>query len=286
MKVEFEFRISVHLGGVLSRLWAVLLVFLLVSDSALAHTDVPAPQYKLVFADEFNGPDGSAPDTTVWRSSQRFHAIWNRWVSDTLAVAFVRKGRLVLRALPNGNLKADTAQMLTGAVNSMNRYAFQYGKIEVRMRTNRHRGNFPAAWLLPQPPAERHPYGGEVDIFESFGSDRHSYHTAHTHWTVDLGRTKNPPHQFRKKINVKRWHVYALEWDEEKLVWRIDGEVVGVYAKSKNADDLKNGQWPYDHPFYIVLNQSVGNESWAEKPDYKYRFETQVDWVRVYERKK
>lgn len=42
--------------------------------------------------------------------------------------------------------------MLAGAVFTKDKFAFKYGKIEVRMRTNLQKGNFPAAWIMPQVP--------------------------------------------------------------------------------------------------------------------------------------
>ena len=47
------------------------------------------------------------------------------------------------------HLHIPQATMLTGAVDTRSSFAFQYGKIELRMRTNMLPGNFPAAWLLP-----------------------------------------------------------------------------------------------------------------------------------------
>ena len=49
------------------------------------------------------------------------------------------------KAIPNRHLATDTAQMLTGAVFTKDKFEFRYGKVEVRMKTNRRVGNFPAA---------------------------------------------------------------------------------------------------------------------------------------------
>jgi glycosyl hydrolase family 16 len=63
----------------------------------------------------------------------------------------------------------------------------------------------------------------------------------------------------------------------------VDGELVGSAPKSTDSDALANGQWPYTKPFYLILNQSVGDGSWASSPDPNFVYETRFDWVRVYQ---
>ena len=49
---------------------------------------------------------------------------------------------------------------------------------------------------------------------------------------------------------------------------------------------LRPGQaWPFDHPFYLLLNLAVGGY-WPGPPDATTHFPAKmlVDWVRVYKR--
>ena len=57
------------------------------------------------------------------------------------------------------------------------------------------------------------------------------------------------------------------------------------YAKSGDNNARNNKQWPFDHPFYIILNQSVGMNTWASNPDPSFEYESQVDYVRVWQLK-
>ena len=113
-----------------------------------------------------------------------------------------------------------------------------------------------------------------------------AYQTVHSNWTLNLKKNREPLNAFRVPTSVSKWHVYGLEWDERKLVWTIDGRVVASYAKSEDKKALENGQWPFNAPFYIIINQSVGNGRWADKPDTDYVYETKVDWIRVYQKVK
>lgn len=241
--------------------------------------------YDLVFADEFDQPDGSAPDASRWRVPARRGSTWNRWISSSDEVAFVKNGALVCRAVPNADRAADDVAMLTGAVETQGLFAFTYGRVEVRLRTKPFAGNFPAAWMMPQPPCATWPNAGEIDIFEAIDARNTSYHTIHSHWSYDLGHRTDPVSSFTRDVKVAQWHVYGLEWVEDLLVFTVDGEVAGTYARSSDAGVLGQGQWPFDHPFYLILNQSVGDGSWARAADTSHTYETYFDYVRVYQRR-
>ena len=60
---------------------------------------------------------------------------------------------------------------------------------------------------------------------------------------------------------------------------------MGRYNKSANVAQLNQGQWPFDKHFHLILNQSVGNGSWAKNADVNHVYETRFDWVRVYQAK-
>lgn len=240
--------------------------------------------YELVFADEFDLPDGSRPDARYWRSSNRYGAVWNRWISDSPDVAFIQDGNLVCRAIPNPDTSTDDVPMITGSMETRGNFSFTYGKVAVRLRTLPHAGNFPAAWMMPQPPCETWPNSGEIDIFEAIDAQNTSYHTIHSHWSYDLGHKSDPLSSFTSPVTVAEWHVYGLEWTEDYLIFSVDDKPVALYPRSTDEDVLNQGQWPFEHPFYLILNQSVGNGSWAKAADTSFTYETCFDYVRVYQK--
>ena len=251
----------------------------------LVTADVSVTDFELVFADEFNQEGGSRPDPAKWRVSNREGATWSRWISASPDVAFIDDGALVCRAIPNPDTSTDNAAMLTGSVESRGLFSFTYGKVEVRLRTKHHSGNFPAAWMMPQPPCAGWPNGGEIDIFETIDNQNTAYHTVHSNWTYNLGKRNDPQSSFSESVTVEEWHTYGVEWLESLLIFTVDGKVVGSYARSTVESKLADGQWPYEHPFYIILNQSVGDGSWAKAADTGFTYETRFDYVRVYQRR-
>jgi len=238
----------------------------------------------MIFNDEFNQADYTQPDTAKWKPSERYGSTWNRFIAYSDSTVFVRDGALVCRALRNGDTSADNVDMLSGAIETRDHFAFTYGRVDIRLKTNLHVGNFPAAWMMPQPPCESWPSAGEIDIFESIDAANRAYHTVHSNWTYNLGNKSNPTSSFNEWVYLPNYHVYSVEWDSVSIKWLVDGEVKGTYAKSSDETALSSGQWPFTHDFYIILNQSVGDGSWASSPDLDYVYETSFDYVRVYQK--
>ena len=240
--------------------------------------------YVLLFHDEFNLSDGSQPDETVWKRSRRSGSTWNRFISDSEDVVFIQDGHLVCRAIANPDTESDPAEMLTGSVETRDLFSFTYGRAEARLKTQPHKGNFPAFWMMPQPPTQIWPNGGEIDIFEAIDAQNTAFHTLHSHWIDDLGNKTNPLYFFSENVTQGEWHIFAADWTEDLITFFVDGNAVGSYARSKDASVIEQGQWPFEHAFYLILNQSVGNGSWAKAPDQAFTYETRFDWVRVFQK--
>ena len=240
-------------------------------------------RYKLVFNDEFDAADGTQPDEEWWSRCVRQSSTWNRWLSDSEEVIYLQDGKLVARAIPNPDQTSDPVPMITGGIQSRGKFSFKYGKIEARILTNPHTGNFPAFWLMPEDQTDGWPTCGEIDIFEQIDNQNTAYHTVHSHWTYDLGHTSDPKSSYNESVQMDRYHTYGFEWDETQMRWYVDGKQVGTYRKSTDEDALRQGQWPFGKAFYIILNQSVGNGSWAANADVSHTYETLFDWVRVYQ---
>lgn len=232
-------------------------------------------EYKLVFSDEFDGEAGSGLDAGKWECSPRQGATWNRWIADDIRVAFQEDGQFVARAIPNPDRQLYSGDMITGAMQTSNHFGFQYGKIECRLLTNPHTGNFPAFWLMPDDQTDGWPDCGEIDIWEQIDNQARAYHTLHTGYRQSM-------YAVYENCPTDRYHTFGFEWDAAKMIWYLDGKEVGRYNKTDNSDPRS---WPFDKTFYIILNQSVGSGAWAAMADINHTYETRFDWVRVYQKK-
>ena len=248
---------------------------LCVTESAASRSE-----YVLVFSDEFNKPDGTLPDSEVWTPcTRRPKVTWARFLSNSPKVAFIQDGNLVLRAIPNPDRSTDDVDMLTGGINSSQKFAFRYGRVECRALVNPFIGNFPAIWMMPKT-ALAWPKGGEIDIFEQINTEQKAYSTVHSVWTKSH---PDETHSGNVNLPMDRYHIYALEWEKDVLTFFADGKQVYQYKKQNDSQE----QWPFDKSdFYLILNQSVGDGAWAKMPDVMHTYEMRIDWIRVYQKKK
>lgn len=248
--------------------------------------------YGLAFSDDFNLEDGSKPSTKKWTRPAKSNATWKRFAAETTAgqtaTAYIEDGKLVTLCMTNtltgekdndGNTKA----MISGVVESNGRFSFKYGKIEARLLTTPHTGNFPAFWMMPQDESDGWPNCGEIDIWETINTENNAYQTVHSNWTYNLNQKSNPVSSSSVTANQSQYNTYALDWTEDLLSWYVNGKKVFSYAKSSDESALNQGQWPFDKEFYIILNQSVGDGSWAAAADETFTYKTLFDWVRVYQ---
>lgn len=78
------------------------------------------------------------------------------------------------------------------------------------------------------------------------------------------------------------FHIYSAEWTKERIDIAVDGK---SYARFDRKDGDSEAEWPFDKPFYLILNLAVGG-SWGgqkgiDADAFPQRME--VDYVRVYE---
>lgn len=234
----------------------------------------------LVFSDEFDGE--GEPSDTWWKRTVRQGATWNRWCSDSPLVVYLEDGALHCRAIPNPDQVSDNVPMITGGIKTQDKFDFKWGRVEARIKTIMHTGNFPAFWMMPTDNSLGWPKNGEIDIWEAIDTEDRAYGTIHTNWTYNLNKGNNG--SFTSGVDYDLWHVYAVEWDATSITWYVDGKKMWTYSKSTNASELNQGQWPFDAPFYLILNQSVGSGAWAKPADTSFTYETLFDWVRVYQK--
>lgn len=234
---------------------------------------------RLVFADEFDSPQ---LDTARWSTPPRGTAMWSRWIAHSPDVVYQRGGLLVCRAVPRRDRRPDSVPMHTGAVWTRGKFALRYGRVEVRMRTNRQPGNFAAAWLVRTWGKGQTPPYAEIDIAEMVGTEaqaRHAWHTQHTSSTPRHGLAND----FRTSLRVARWHVYAVEWTPTHIAWTVDGREVARHRRPTQgtAEEVAR-EWTFDSPCHLILNQSIMHGAFGIEARLDHTYETEWDWVRVY----
>ena len=65
----------------------------------------------------------------------------------------------------------------------------------------------------------------------------------------------------------------------------MDGESACVYRRTDDEEDRTESAWPFDQPFYLILNIAVGGGLGGEIHEEDLQYEMAVDYVRVYQKK-
>jgi beta-glucanase (GH16 family) len=76
------------------------------------------------------------------------------------------------------------------------------------------------------------------------------------------------------------FHVYAVEWEPDTIRFYVDDH---LYSTRTRAELKPGWKWPFDHPFFLLLNLAVGGD-WPGNPDATTVFPQTmlIDYVRVY----
>jgi beta-glucanase (GH16 family) len=247
------------------------------------------PNWVLTWSDEFDGPDGSAPDPKKW-TVETGEGTWQnselQYYTARRTNSRVEKGNLVIEALhekftgPEGTTRAYTAARL----KTEKLFTQKYGKFEARIRILKGQGMWPAFWMLGDDISTAGwPACGEIDIMENVG-----FEPAKIHGTIhgpgySGDDSLGAPYALPAAQFADDFHVFAVEWEPKEIRFYVDGH---LYETRTPADLPAGAHWVFDHPFFLILNVAVGGK-WPGNPDASTRFPQQmlVDYVRVYSRK-
>lgn len=256
----------------------LLLVILTANTGAMAK-----PRWKLVWFDEFSYT--GLPDTARW-DYEYGCSIRNKesqfYTRNELSNTRVENGVLVIEAhkKPIGN-----CTYTSGSVISRLKGDWLYGRIEVRAKLPEGRGIWPAIWMMPtHSKYGSWPRSGEIDLMEFLGYMPDTvFFTVHTE---EHNRISKPNKGTRKRVEKlqQEFHTYALEWFANRVDFYVDNHK--MFTFKKEADDPT--VWPFDQPFYLILNVAVGG-SWAAQSiidEHIFPQRMEVDYVRVYQKKR
>ena len=245
--------------------------------------------WEIVWADEFDY--SGLPDPEKWGFDVGGHGWGNR------ELQYYTDGREENARVENGNLVIEARrenwnghEYTSARLISKGKATWTYGRFEVRAKLPSGRGTWPAIWLLPALKTYGDgdwPDNGEIDIMEHVGFDPDIIHTSiHTrayHHSINTHKTG--------KIHLQNartgFNVYAVEWTPEEIRAYVNEQHYFTFRNERLTDPAADyKQWPFDKPFYLILNISVGG-TWGgargvDESIWPQRME--IDYVRVYRR--
>lgn len=253
--------------------------------------------YVLVWNDEF---DGDTIDLTKWdfqygNGGEYGNPGWGnqevQYYLNREENVRVEDGKLIITAVKEDSSMPYTSARLRTVTNSGEvLFATTYGRIEARIKMPAEEGLWPAFWLLP---VDTSVYGGwaasgEIDIMEAKGRLPEQIGGALHYGRVWPNNTyQNKDYFFEDGTEITDYHLYSIEWEPGEIRWYVDNEcyfTVNDWYSEDETGARREGDAPFDVPFYILLNMAIGGkfDPEADLNNAEFPAEMEVDFVRVY----
>lgn len=264
------------------------------SSSPHAFTSFTSGKYRLLWRDEFEGPKGAPPDPSKWERERGGEGWGNHelqyYTDQAQNAALDGNSCLVITARTNTDVDSENrlcwygpSRFTSARLLTRGRFSFTYGGVEARIKLPFGQGIWPAFWMLGENFGEvGWPACGEIDIMENIGRESGIVH----------GTVHGPGYSGAKGISGQQalpegramkdeFHVFAVEWQPRIIRWYMNNQ---LYFEVKQAQLPKGTPWPFDHPFFLLLNMAVGGD-WPGSPDDTTVFPQVmlIDFVRVYQ---
>src|SRR6266566_293069 len=244
----------------------------------------PAAGWRLVWADEFTGPAGGAPDASKWGRDTGGGGWGNselEYYTDTTAnAALDGHGDLAITARTDGTdglscwyggCRYTSARLLT-----LGHFAPAYGRISARIKLPAGQGLWPSFWALGDNfSVVGWPRAGQLNIMSNLGSDPATVSAG----LIGPGYTAWAGATLAGGSFAAGFHTFSADWYPDHITFAADGHPYATQYRAKAG-----AGWVFDHPFFLVLNLAVGGTQ-PGAPGAATTFPQQmlVDWVRVYQ---
>jgi beta-glucanase (GH16 family) len=240
--------------------------------------------YKLLWSDEFD-KDGK-PNESIWQFETGGHGFGNgedQYYTDKLDNAFVKDGLLHIVAKKEAY---ENRQYTSAKLTTYGKKSIQYGRVEVMAQLPLGKGTWPAIWLLPNSfqKGVAWPLCGEIDLMEHVGHNPGVVHFSLHSKSYNHHNHQQPTKVIEDQSLAAGFHEYAFEWDEEQFSFFIDKKHYVTFHKGDEHRLTDEGGWPFDQPFYLILNIALGGWWGSTIDDSIFPVSMLFKYVRVYER--
>ncbi|MGA0556466.1 glycoside hydrolase family 16 protein [Larkinella sp. VNQ87] len=240
---------------------------------------------KLVWADEFEKP--GLPNSAKWKYDVGADGWGNNELQYYSALrpenARIENDKLIIEARREeyqGALYYTSARLST-----QGKASWTNGRIEVSAKLPRGRGTWACIWMLGNDYTSYSswPKCGEIDIMEHVGFDEGKVHGSLHTLNYNHLKSNQKTKYFHVSDATTNFHVYAIEWTSDQIDFYVDDSK--YYTAKKTDLGVSEAQWPFDKPFFIILNIAVGGNWGGQKgiDDTIWPQRMEVDYVRVFQ---
>ncbi|MDO4627865.1 MAG: glycoside hydrolase family 16 protein [Planctomycetia bacterium] len=261
------------------------------------------PGWKLVFEDTFDGV--TKLDSEKWFDTYRSERLeyqellknpnWKSNQKFSQAHYVIEDGILKIRLDRDLPKRKDILSTTVSSIQTSrwtynphdktfgtnDKFTAKYGWFEIRCRMPKGNGLHSAFWLLQKEAdkqeikldGKRGKVGDgvvEIDIFEMLGSkvdERINYFNVHF--------TENGHYKYHFDFDCSQeFHTWALNWEEGRLTWYLDGKEICVYEGETPKNEM------------LILLGLYQNCGWTGPmdPEMPYPRDFEIDYIRVWQK--
>jgi beta-glucanase (GH16 family) len=254
--------------------------------AATVHLAAATPP--LVWSDEFDQAEGTAPDPSKWN----YDLGGGGWGNQELEVYTDARENSAIAADPDATdgkalairaVRTAAGGYTSARLKTQGLFTTTYGRVEARLKLPHGQGLWPAFWMLGNNiGVVGWPTCGEIDIMENLGQDpTRIYGTLHGPGYSGSQGLQGSYTLPGGQLFSDGYHVFAVDWSPGLIEWSVDGH---VYHTRTPAMIPAGTQWVFNNaPFFLIMNFAVGG-AWPGNPDATTSFPQTlyVDYVRVY----
>jgi beta-glucanase (GH16 family) len=174
----------------------------------------------------------------------------------------------------------DTCQWSSGKIDTQGKVTYKYGLIEARIKVPAGGGTWPAFWMLgTNITTVPWPLSGEIDIMEAAGNEPYKI-SGTAHLANSRGQhIYKGDYTYTPQLTASGYHTFGVAWLPNRIDWLVDG--IKYYSLKKR--DVGSSPWPFNDPFYIIVNTAMGG-GFGGLVDWSLTSaKTSIDWIRVYQ---
>ena len=261
----------------------------------------PNPVYDyLVWSDEFD-VDGAVNSSNWYHQTKgpnggRWYNGEEQHYTNLTENSYVSGGLLNIVAIEKeAGFTQDGVKLFYTSARLNSKFAFTYGRVDVRAKLPSVDGSWPAIWTLGKNVSEVGAYWyndfgtvgwpacGEIDIMEhGLGAVNHTSSALHTPCLGCSGNTMNTKSQLISDV-ATNWHVYSVNWSPNQITFLVDD--VAYYTYNPADKSASSGTWPFVEDQFLLLNVAMGGIAARDIPDNFSLAEgtMTIDYVRVYQ---
>jgi beta-glucanase (GH16 family) len=240
------------------------------------------PGMALTWSDEFNGKTLNTSNWTQETGGSGWGNNELEYYTSSANNTFLTGGYLVIEARKE---TIGTNNYTSARLKTQNKKTFTYGRMDIRAKLPKGQGLWPAIWMLGNNISQSGygwPACGEIDIMELLGNSYQKVYST-VHWgqaNSSFHDSKGGNYTLSAGNFYDTFHVFSMQWDATMMVFMVDD----VNILTVNKSDITTGTYPFDKPFFFILNVAVGG-NWPGSPDASTVFPQRmiVDYVRVYQ---